>query len=133
MAPKRAPVNMRQTALVISSKNRVILARRGLAGLFGGLWEPPTTQGDVATLAKALGVSTNQLRSVGFVDHVLSHRRMHVEVIVGPLARRRTFTNPGSNYDAIEAVRWMAVAELPQSALTRKVLNLATPGRTSLR
>jgi A/G-specific adenine glycosylase len=133
MAPKRAPVNMRQTALVISSKNQVILARRGLAGLFGGLWEPPTTQGDVATLAKALGVSTNQLRSVGFVDHVLSHRRMHVEVIVGPLARRRTFTNPGSNYDAIEAVRWMAVAELPQSALTRKVLNLATPGRTSLR
>lgn len=133
VAPKRAPVKMRQTALVVSSENRVILARRSPSGLFGGLWEPPTTQGDLAALAKALGVSTSRLRSVGFVDHLLSHRRIHVEVVVGPLSRRPTITNPGADYDAVEAVKWLALPELPQSALTRKVLNLATPGHTSIR
>jgi adenine-specific DNA glycosylase len=131
--PKRSAARIRQNALVIVSRRFVVLARRKLAGLFGGLWEPPSTEGEASALADSLGVPASGLRSVGFLEHVLSHRRIHVEVFVVPLGRRRTFAQPHPDYDAVEAKDWSIVPRLPQSALTRKVLNLATPGLASLR
>jgi A/G-specific adenine glycosylase len=130
---KRPSMTVRRSALVLASQRFVVLARRKLTGLFGGLWEPPSTEGEASTLAHALQVPPDRLRSVGLVQHVLSHRRMRVEVFVGPLGRRRTFVQDCQDYEAVEAKEWSALPSLPQSALTRKVLKLATPGLGSLR
>jgi adenine-specific DNA glycosylase len=127
------PVHTRLTALVVASKSLVVLGRRKPTGLFGGLWEPPCTKDDVSAFANRFGVSPTRLRSVGSLEHVLSHRRMHVEVVLGPLARRRKFPNPGSEYDSVAVMNWGAASLLPKSALARKVLNLAKAGLAGLR
>jgi A/G-specific adenine glycosylase len=138
-APKRKPVGVKRVALVIASSSHVVLARRRREALFGGLWEPPAADGvDPRPLAAALGVVT-ALRPGGRVVHVLSHRRMEVDVSVASLGRRRRWSLPGEDYDAIEVARVDELASRAHSTLARKVLAaagvlpLAKAPRTGLR
>ncbi len=124
-APKRAPVGVRRVAIVLASPRAVLLARRRSSVLFGGLWEPPSADGDLATFAERLGVDVRALERKGEVLHVLSHRRMHVEVSRGPLDRRRRWPIPGPDYDAIELVGLEHLAARAQASLARKVLAVA--------
>jgi A/G-specific adenine glycosylase len=124
-APKRAPTHVERVALVLASKSAVLLARRRSDVLFGGLWEPPSADGDLAQLASRLGVDARTLEHAGDVLHVLSHRRMSVEVARGPLGRRRRWPLPGSDYDAVECVALEDVASRAQARLARKVLAVA--------
>ena len=133
--PKRAPVAVERVALVLASDRAVLLARRRADVLFGGLWEPPSadTRGGAglaalagfAPLALRLGVDARTLERAGEVLHVLSHRKMHVEVARGPLGRRRRWPLPGSDYDAVECVALEDVGARAQASLTRKVLAVA--------
>jgi A/G-specific adenine glycosylase len=138
-SPKRKPRTVRRVALVIASSTHVVLARRRREALFGGLWEPPAADGvDPGPLAAELGIGA-ALRPGGRVVHVLSHRRMEVDVSVAPLGRRRRWSTPGTEYDAIEVTRLDEVASRPHSTLARKVLAaagvlpLAKAARTGLR
>lgn len=138
-SPKRKPLAMRRVALVIASSSQVVLARRRREALFGGLWEPPAADGvDPRPLAAALGVE-GTLRPAGRVVHVLSHRRMEVAVSVASLGRRRRWSPPGPDYEAIEVVRVDELASRAHSTLARKVLTaagvlpLAKAPRTGLR
>lgn len=124
-APKRPPVLVRRVAIVLASPKAVLLARRRSDVLFGGLWEPPSADGDVAALAKKLGVDARALEHKGELLHVLSHRRLVVEVSRGPLGRRRSWPIPGSEYDAIELVDRDHLSARAQATLTRKVLVVA--------
>jgi A/G-specific adenine glycosylase len=124
-APKRAPVPVRRSAVVLASATAVLLARRRSDILFGGLWEPPSCTGDVAPLAEALGIDPGALRAMGSVVHVLSHRRLHVDVARGPLGRRRRWSPPGPDYDAIELVDFGDLGGRAKATLTRKVLAVA--------
>jgi A/G-specific adenine glycosylase len=136
--PKRAPVPVRWTALVLASEGHLLLARRRPDALFGGLWEPPGTAATEGTdsLAARLGCSRTDLEPAGRVVHVLSHRLMEVEVLCGPLrdsARRKRRFVPrtgehGFEYDAVEAVAWSDVAERPHASLTTKILKVAKRG-----
>ena len=122
---KRAPLAVRRVAVVLASSRAVLLARRRKESLMGGLWEPPTFDGEMAPLAARLGVDPLRLERAGEVVHVLTHRRMHVEVARGALPRRKGWTLPGPEYDAIEPV---ALDDLParaHSTLARKVLIVA--------
>ncbi|HEY3815560.1 MAG TPA: A/G-specific adenine glycosylase [Polyangiaceae bacterium] len=120
--PKRRPLEVKRVALVIASASHVVLARRRRETLFGGLWEPPFAHGDdPGPLVAALGV-TGTLRPGGRVVHVLSHRRMEVDVCVAPLGRRRRWALPGEDYDAIEVARVEELSSRPHSTLARKVL-----------
>jgi A/G-specific adenine glycosylase len=125
IAPKRPPVAVRRVAIVLASTKAVLLARRRSDVLFGGLWEPPSAGGDVVTLANALGVDARELEHKGEILHVLTHRRMLVEVSRGPLGRRRSWPIPGPEYDAIELVGFERLAARAQATLTRKVLAVA--------
>ncbi len=125
IAPKRAPADVRRFAIVLASTKAVLLARRRSDVLFGGLWEPPSADRDLATLAKTLGVDIRVLESKGEVLHVLSHRRMQVEVSLGPLGRRRIWPIPGPEYDAIELVGLDKLSARAHATLTRKVLAVA--------
>jgi len=124
-APKARPVAVRRVALVLASRTAVLLARRRRVLLFGGLWEPPMAAGaDAAPLASLLGVDVGILSPAGQIVHVLSHRRMQVAVLRGPLGRRKAtaWPVPGADYDAIEVVPVAAVYARAHSTLARKVL-----------
>ena len=121
-APARA---VRRAAIVLASTRAVLLARRRGDALFGGLWEPLSADGEIASLAESLEVDARKLRSAGEVVHVLSHRRMHVEVARGTLPRRKAWRLPGSDYEAIESVALEDVGARAHSTLARKVLIMA--------
>ena len=139
--PKRVTratqATVRRVAIVLASSRRVLLARRRKEVLFGGLWEPPSATGGLAKLADRLGIDATSLRRSGEVVHVLTHRRMHVEVARGALPRRGHWALPGSEYDAIEPVALGELESEPQrraySTLTRKVLIVANVAAGGLR
>jgi A/G-specific adenine glycosylase len=124
-APKRSPVTVHRVAIVLASKGAVLLARRRADVLFGGLWEPPSAEGDLAVLAARLGLEAEALEPAGEVLHVLSHRRMHVEVVRGALGRRRHWPLPGPEYDAVEPAALDRLPARAHAALTRKILAMA--------
>jgi adenine-specific DNA glycosylase len=124
---------VRRTAVVLASERHVLLARRRRGLAYGGLWEPPTTESDVAALASQLGVDARSLRHTGEVVHVLTHRRMHVEVARGTLPRRKVWPVPSLDYDAIERVALDDVPARAQSTLARKVLIMANVPARGLR
>jgi A/G-specific adenine glycosylase len=125
IARKKEPVAVERVALVLASDRAVLLARRRPDVLFGGLWEPPSAGGGLAELASQLDVDPRTLEHAGDVDHVLSHRRMHVEVARGPLGGRRRWRLPGPEYDAVERVARADVGSRAQASLARKVLAVA--------
>jgi len=121
--------------LVSAKPGRVLLARRRPGVLFGGLWEPPSVDagGDAAdALAERLGVDRSALRPMGEVQHVLTHRRMHVTVMRGPLPAKRRWPAPGPEYDAARAVATADLGEIAHATLTRKVLALAKAAGTGV-
>jgi A/G-specific adenine glycosylase len=122
---KAAPLAVRRVALVLASTRAVLLARRRKDSLMGGLWEPPSADGHIAKLAELLGVDARRLQPAGEVVHVLTHRRMHVEVARGALPRRKEWPLPGAEYDAIEPVTLEDFATRGHSTLARKVLIVA--------
>jgi A/G-specific adenine glycosylase len=138
-APKAKPSSVRCVAMVLASRTGVVMARRRPEGLFGGLWEPPLAEGrDPASLARSLHVEPGALAPSGKVVHVLSHRRMQIAVVRGPMGRRRRWPVP-PGYDAIEVVPIAALSGLAHSTLARKVLTaggvlaLAKAARRGLR
>jgi A/G-specific adenine glycosylase len=138
IASKPPPRAIRRTAVVLVSSRTVLLARRRREALFGGLWEPPSADGGLAPLAAGLGIDPCKLQHAGEVVHVLTHRRMHVDVARGALPRRRNWTIPGADYDAIEpvAIRELggrSFAERPHSTLARKLLMVANVAAGGLR
>jgi A/G-specific adenine glycosylase len=127
-AKKKPPKHVRRAAVVLESKAGVLLARRNGGALFGGLWEPPGIDGELAPLAARLGVPLEKLEPAGEVVHVLSHRRLVVAVFRGRAPARRSWPLPGDEYDAVEWVktssRGVPADARPHAALTRKILSL---------
>ncbi len=122
---KRAPRPVSCVAVVVASSRAVLLAHRRRGALFGGLWEPPSTEGDVGPFARRLGVDVRDLVPAGTVIHLLSHRRMTVAVLCGSLSRRRTWLPPSAQYDAMATVALDDVGNLAHSSLALKVLSVA--------
>jgi A/G-specific adenine glycosylase len=95
---RRAPERLRRAVAVIERDGRVLLARREGA-LLGGLWEPPGV--DLADGASAraalsaeldrLGVRARLVPTKTLLHHVITHRKIAVEVwrgrLLGPAPR----------------------------------------------
>jgi A/G-specific adenine glycosylase len=137
VTPKRSPTAVQRVVVVLSSRGAVLLALRRRDALFGGLWEPPGGERGLEPLAEALGVSVAALEPAGEVVHVLSHRRLHVKVMTGRLhpaaAARATWSLPGPEYDAIEAVPLARLGSIAHSTLARKILAVANVPARRLR
>jgi A/G-specific adenine glycosylase len=125
VAARRPPKDVRRAAVVLVSAKAVLLARRRADVLFGGLWEPPSAEGGLDGIASSLGVAVGDLEVVGEVTHVLSHRRLQVEVARGVLSRVRRFPIPGSEYDAVSMVALSRLCEVAQATLSRRILEVA--------
>lgn len=125
VARKQEPTAQQRVAIVLSSERAVLLARRCSDALFGGLWEPPSAEGGLPALAARLGVDASRLRAAGQVVHVLSHRRLRVDVVRGPLGARRRWPLPGPDYEEVQAVPLRELGERAHSTLARKILEMA--------
>ena len=130
IAPKRDVPVVPAVAAVVRAGQRVLLARRAEGGLFGGLWEPPMVE--AASLAEArallgsLGVGPEvDLREVGRVRHILTHRRMEVTVTHAEV--RAAWRCRAKLAGPYEKAAWLdpTALEVGISKLARKVLSAA--------
>jgi A/G-specific adenine glycosylase len=138
LSEKKPPVARRVQAIVATraADGAVLLARRGHAGTFAGLWEPPSIEGPARMRAQlAAWLPISGLERVGVVEHVLSHRKLRVDVLraelVGPIHKARIPADAG--YDDVKIVAEPAFDEVGFSTLARKVVAAARQGRRSPR
>lgn len=114
--PDKAKTVLYLTAFRVEKEGRILLHRRPLRGLWGGLWELPLVEAVVKNQmsVKVSGGEVESLRRLGWVRHILSHRDLRVEIWEGRLV------HPG------EGARWATKREAQKmaiSTLTRKLLS----------
>ena len=129
---KRPPREVDMWAVVSRRGSRVLLARRKMGGLFGGLWEPPMVEVErgktpEASLAALLGMRRLELSHVGQQTHVLTHRKLRITIATADIAERRSPGESGGIYDRLEWWPASDLVGLGMSSLAKKVL-LACPG-----
>jgi A/G-specific adenine glycosylase len=109
-------------AVVHAPRGRVLLARRVLDGLYGGMWEPPMVSAQQARAAlRDHGVPASAaLRQRGTVVHVLSHRKLEVRVLGAALSRAARL--PSEVPAPYETLAWCTPEQVPLSTLARKLL-----------
>ena len=131
VVPKKTPTHERRAAVVLTRGDDVLMGRRRADGLFGGMWEPPSVLSTDRTsaparLEQALGARLPKLTPSGVVTHVLSHRRLEIDVFRGALAARRraprVVDERAGDYDAFELVPIDALDRRGVTTLARKLL-----------
>ena len=152
LGEKAKPKPQKLVALVARKGEKVLLLRRRSDGLFGGLWEPPTVESAAAPWEVAAksrpsaadrdnmrirfasksreprgwdraSVLASEPRKAGHVVHVLSHRRLSIDVFAADL--RRAPTTLPEPYEAAGLFDASDLEELGISTLARKVLAAA--------
>ena len=123
LGEKAKPKPWAMKAIVARRGKKVLLCRRRSDGLFGGLWEPPMVD------AKAeLDELAGPLVKTGQVVHVLSHRKLTIEVFATTVAGvPNALPEP---YEAAGFFDAEALEDLGISTLARKVLTAASPLRS---
>jgi len=127
-AVKRPTPVLHVATAVVQRDGRVLLVRRPDDGRMGGLWHLPAAEADEAPAARRLlrhrlraqwNLRVEMLESLGRMEHLLSHRRLRVEV----LRAGRVSGGPVRRRDAC----WVTLAgacRLPLSSLDRRLLQL---------
>jgi A/G-specific adenine glycosylase len=128
---KKKPTLERRAAAILTRGDSILLGRRRVDGLFGGMWEPPSVVSTdrpsaPARLAAALGVRLPKLTPIEVVTHVLSHRRLEIDVFHGRLSARsrvpRIAEGAGGEYDAFEVVPLRDLGARGVTTLARKLM-----------
>jgi A/G-specific adenine glycosylase len=123
LGAKTKPIARRMQSLVAVSKGLVLLARRKRDGLFGGLWEPPSIEGARAAKEELLRrVPVTAVTKQGSIVHVLSHRRLTVDVHVAALAVDPKEVDLPEPYEEARLVDPTELGDIGIAALARKVL-----------
>jgi A/G-specific adenine glycosylase len=123
MAARKAPRTERFDAMVVSHRGALLLAQREDDGRFGSLWEPPLVAKDAGGRAAAMGdLGGLAFEPCGSVSHVLSHRRLEIDVARATAATRWRLPRAEAPY---QRLKWAAPNELPLSTLARKLLRKA--------
>ena len=145
LARKAKPTLVRRIALIATRAGSVLLGKRRTGGLFEGLWEPPLLDellttlrhsrrravaqeppDDVATRFEALlGARLGRVARLGEVTHVLSHRRMEIEVWGCALTSVPAALLGSLEYEAFELVAPRELGRRGLATLARKVLAVA--------
>lgn len=117
---RKAPSRLELAAVVATrgrGTNRRVWLLRNERPLFGGLWGLPTIEGSARNALRQAGLSARlDKQPVTKVEHMLTHRRLQVEVFRATAARgEETETKRPFSADEIE--------EVGVSTLTRKLLS----------
>lgn len=126
----RRPKTIRMLTIAVGHRGRVLIRRRADSGLWGGLWELPSLE--VATSSAARDVWQQLIppplrrdvapaRPVGRLTHVLTHRRILLELYATELGDGRQSSRLPGNY------KWLAPGDgegIGLSAAQRKLLAL---------
>jgi A/G-specific adenine glycosylase len=128
LAAKAKPKLVRMQALVARKDDAVLLARRRKDGLFGGLWEPPAIEGSAKAredLLRRFPVAVSSVRRSGKVTHVLSHRRLHVDVHAGVIEGSLEQVELPEAYETASLFDAKARGQIGLAAFAKKVLHAA--------
>jgi A/G-specific adenine glycosylase len=117
--PRKAPSRIDLAAVVATrgrGTNRQVWLLRSDRPLFGGLWGLPMVEGNAREALREAGLSAQlDEQPITKLEHVLTHRRLHVEVFRATAARgEETKTKRPFSTDEID--------EVGVSTLTRKLL-----------
>jgi A/G-specific adenine glycosylase len=125
---KRAPRVVDMVALMLERGDEILLARRPPAGLWGGLWEPPTGElrptEPPASAARRVakectGLRLRNIQDVTRFEHVLSHRRMRFHVLRADATGRLRL----EGYDAARWTNRQNARELGVAAWTSRLFD----------
>ena len=117
VAKKTPPKRVRLRCLVVEHRGALLLAKRRVDALYGGLWEPPL-------LGARDPRPAGELERRGKLVHVLSHRRLEIDVYYMKAPRAPKWAAFG-DYERLEPVRRDALAGRALSTLARKALSIA--------
>jgi len=125
VAKKGAVKSQHLTACFIAKGHSILMLRRVENARFGGLWELPTVEGENprGQLSELLRGEVNAFAKNGEFIHVLSHRRLHVDVVTAKIGQIKRFVARGD----YGARGWVTLADLEArgvSRLTRKALEI---------
>jgi A/G-specific adenine glycosylase len=113
-APRRA---LRCLVAIVPRDGRVLVERRGDAGLYAGLWQAPTLEGDARLADLARHAGARRLRRVAAFTHRTTHRDLRFVVYRGCWAGREH-----------NGRRWVTPRQLASLALAspqKRILGLA--------
>ena len=124
MAKKKPPRLERMMAVVASRGDEVLLGQRRADERFGGLWEPPLVPaGAPRESLTNCGIPVSaKLAPSGQVSHVLSHRRLEIEVSSATATKRWRLPEARAPY---QELAWRAPQSAPLSTLAKKLLRAA--------
>jgi A/G-specific adenine glycosylase len=116
---KTRVLEMKLWAALVRKGGKLLLVRRPLKGLYGGLWEFPSGEGEVPSvdvLSRWAGGPVRAQRPLPMVQHALSHRRLKVTPWL---------CGAGGTARPVQGARWIppgAVKRMAVSSLTRKLV-----------
>ncbi|MBX7112705.1 MAG: A/G-specific adenine glycosylase [Myxococcaceae bacterium] len=127
---RAAPKEMRLYCAVTQKNGAVLLGRRENKGLFGGLWELPSTP-VLPELSALLGTTKKPGASLGTVERVLTHRKLTLELY--PLPAPKKLPRPSAPYAELKWQNVEALATLGISAAMQAALKVALPAHGKAR
>ncbi len=114
---------LRRCTICISRANRWLIERRPDTGRWAGLWQFPTIEAadddlTPAIITRAIGLRIRDLRQIGQIRHVLTHRRYIFSVFTATVSAngQRRSNRPS---------RWVRPGELDQYPLSRPQSKIA--------
>lgn len=126
LGAKKKPEARRVQSLVATKGAEVLLLRRKRDRLFGGLWEPPSVEGTAAARrALASRFGAERAKAVGRVVHVLSHRKLTIDVVRAEVAEAALSVDLPDDYDAARFAAASDLEALGIATLARKILAAA--------
>lgn len=133
MPRRRAVPRVELVALVAECDGHVLLGQRSPSGLFGGMWEPLTWEGDrsVARRSKAAcAIGAERWRACGTVEHTLTHRMLVVRVFAASARHMKTLAEDQlpAGYDSAGWYTAEQARARGLSVLARKVMACAGVG-----
>lgn len=138
LKPKDVLPTVLQGSVVIVRHGRVLLARRPLKGLLGGLWEFPNGRikdFSARELPKAIrseyGLSVSKEMKLGTVRHAYSHFRVDVQVYSGSMSGSLNVSTDKEGRTKI--IKWVKLSELedlPMGKIDRQIARKFTSRQT---
>ncbi|APR99965.1 A/G-specific adenine glycosylase [Pajaroellobacter abortibovis] len=131
---KPKPTIEQRIAFVLVRDGHVLLGQRW-RGINAGLWEPPMismetssserVENQKAVLRQSFGIHARQLCRVNSISHILTHRRLEVEIWRGETVKALKDEWKQDIYQTLKWVSLNAFEYCPLSMLSRKILRAA--------